>query len=166
MDAYEALRVAARRPRLNNETDDRTMPHEVGWVSSAVALNKGCYPGQETVAKVHNLGQPPRRLVLIHFDGSSDQLPTSGTPVLREEREVGFIGTAVRHYELGNVALALVKRGVDDDAVLEVAGMRAAIDPDPYAGSTPVPGGGEAGAGRRAVAEFTARRRAAESPAS
>ncbi len=157
LEAYEALRVAARRPRLAGETDDRTMPHEARWVSSAVALDKGCYPGQETVAKVHNLGQPPRRLVLLHFDGSSDQLPASGQPVLCEGREVGFIGTAVRHYELGNVALALLKRGIGDHAVLEVDGMRAAIDPDPDTGS--VSGGGEAGAGRRAVAEFTARRR-------
>ncbi len=157
MDAYEALRVAARRPRLGSETDDRTMPHEVRWVSSAVALDKGCYPGQETVAKVHNLGQPPRRLVLIHLDGSSDQLPASGTPVLREGSEVGFIGTAVRHYELGNVALALVKRGIGDDVVLEVAGARAAIDSDVDAAVESVPGGGEAGAGRRAVAEFRGR---------
>ncbi|MGH3544863.1 MAG: YgfZ/GcvT domain-containing protein [Mycobacteriales bacterium] len=162
VDAYEVLRVAARRPRLGKETDDRTMPHEVSWVSSAVSLNKGCYPGQEAVAKIHNLGQPPRRLVLVHFDGTSDQLPATGEPVLREGREVGFVGTAVRHYELGNVALAVLKRGTADDAELEIAGARAVIDSDADSGAAvaSVPGG--AGAGRRAVAEFTARRRSAQ----
>ena len=68
--AYEALRVEARRPRLGFETDHRTIPHEVDWLRTAVHLQKGCYRGQETVARVHNLGRPPRRLVLLHLDGS------------------------------------------------------------------------------------------------
>ncbi len=129
--AYEALRVASRRPRLGKETDHRTLPAEVGWLADAVHLDKGCYRGQETVARVHNLGRPPRRLVLLHLDGvSTDVLPTTGTPVTTgEEREVGFIGTAVRHYELGPIALALVKRSVADDAPLRVGPSTAAIDP-------------------------------------
>lgn len=164
-EAYEALRVAAGRPRLGCETDDRTMPHELAWVASAVRLNKGCYPGQETVAKLHNLGQPPRRLVLLHLDGSSDQLPPRGEPVRWDDREVGVVGTSVRHYELGGVALALIKRNVPDDAALSVASMRAAIDEE-LSARNPLGGQAsadevEAGAGKRRVAEFlTARRQA------
>jgi folate-binding protein YgfZ len=129
--AFEALRVASRRPRLGKETDHRTLPAEVGWLADAVHLDKGCYRGQETVARVHNLGRPPRRLVLLHLDGfATDVLPAAGTPVTTAEgREVGFVGTAARHYELGPIALALVKRSVADDAVLRVGPSTAAIDP-------------------------------------
>ncbi len=125
--AYEARRVQARAPRLNFETDHRTIPHEVGWIGSAVHLNKGCYRGQETVARVQNLGKPPRRLVLVHL-GSSD-LPAAGTPVESGGRTVGFIGTAVNHYELGPIALAVVKRSLPADAELTAAGIPIALDP-------------------------------------
>lgn len=129
--AFEALRVAERRPRLGKETDHRTLPAEVGWLAEAVHLDKGCYRGQETVARVHNLGRPPRRLVLLHLDGiTTDELPAPGTGVTTEDgRSVGFVGTAVRHYELGPVALAVLKRSVADDAVLRVGPATAAIDP-------------------------------------
>ena len=129
--AFEALRVASRRPRLGKETDHRTLPAEVGWLRDAVHLEKGCYRGQETVARVHNLGRPPRRLVLLHLDGvTTDALPTTGTPVTTVDgRAVGAIGTAVRHFELGPVALALVKRSIPDDAPLRVGPSAAAIDP-------------------------------------
>jgi tRNA-modifying protein YgfZ len=130
LDAYEALRVEARRPRLGVDTDHRTIPNETGWLTSAVHLDKGCYRGQETVARVHNLGRPPRRLVLLHLDGLSEELPAPGTPVLAGSREVGRAGTAVRHHELGTVVLALVKQSVQEDAELTVGGARAAIDPD------------------------------------
>ena len=73
--AAEALRVAAWRPRLGFETDHRTIVHEVDWLRTAVHLHKGCYRGQETVARVHNLGRPPRRLVFLHLDGSGHVLP-------------------------------------------------------------------------------------------
>ncbi len=126
--AFEALRVEARRPRLRHESDHRTIPHEVGWLESAVHLDKGCYRGQETVARVHNLGRPPRRLVLLHLDGSVESLPPTGTPVLLDGRQVGFVTTAARHYELGPVALALVKRNTADDADLRVGDVAAAID--------------------------------------
>ena len=130
--AYEALRVAALQPRLGFDTDHRTLPMEVGLVAPAVHLEKGCYRGQETVARVHHLGRPPRRLVLLHLDGiSSEQLPPPGTPVTLGGRQVGFLGTAVRHYELGPIALAVLRRNVGDDAVLEVAGSTAAIDSEP-----------------------------------
>jgi folate-binding protein YgfZ len=130
VSAFEALRVEARRPRAGVDTDHRTIPNELSWLSTAVHLDKGCYRGQETVARVHNLGRPPRRLVLLHLDGVSEVLPEPGTPVQNGTRDVGRVGTVVRHYELGVVALALVKQSVPQDAVLTVAGSTASIDPD------------------------------------
>jgi folate-binding protein YgfZ len=124
-DAWEALRVAAGIPRLGFETDHRTIPHEVGWIGPAVHLDKGCYRGQETVARVHNLGRPPRRLVLLHLDGTSETLPPPGSDVTVDERAVGFLGTAVHHAELGPIALAVIKRSTADDAHLMVEGMAA-----------------------------------------
>jgi folate-binding protein YgfZ len=126
--AFEALRIAAGRPRLGLDTDHRTLPHEVGWLGRAVHLDKGCYRGQESVARVHNLGRPPRRLALLHLDGSDSELPAVGSPLLLGDREVGRIGTAVRHYELGPLALALVKRQVPDEADLRVGDIAARID--------------------------------------
>lgn len=125
--AYDARRVEARRPRLGFETDHRTIPHEVGWIGTAVHLDKGCYRGQETVARVQNLGRPPRRLVLLHLAGESDVLSEPGTAVESGGRTVGFLGTTVQHHELGPVALAVVKRSLPDDAELTVAGSTAAI---------------------------------------
>ena len=133
LDAYEALRVEARRPRFGVDTDHRTIPNELPWLATAVHLDKGCYRGQETVARVHNLGRPPRRFVLLHLDGVSEVLAEPGTPVLAGAREVGRVGTVVRHYELGVIALALVKRSVSGDAALTVAGSTASIDPDDLA---------------------------------
>jgi folate-binding protein YgfZ len=130
MGAYEALRVEARRPRFGVDSDHRTIPNELEWLRTAVHLDKGCYRGQETVARVHNLGRPPRRLVLLHLDGVSEDLPESGAPVLSGSREVGRVGTVVRHHELGVVALALVKQSVQPDAALTVGGSAASIDPD------------------------------------
>ncbi|MFJ8075654.1 YgfZ/GcvT domain-containing protein [Streptomyces sp. NPDC096176] len=129
--AYEALRVENRRPRLGFETDHRTIPHELGWIGSAVHLQKGCYRGQETVARVHNLGKPPRRLVFLHLDGSEVHLPPPGTPVRLasdgdEGRQLGFVTTSARHYELGPIALALVKRNVPVDAELLAGSTPAA----------------------------------------
>jgi tRNA-modifying protein YgfZ len=130
VDAYDALRVEARRPRFGVDSDHRTIPNELSWLTTAVHLDKGCYRGQETVARVHNLGRPPRRLVLLHLDGVSEVLAEPGTPVLAGTREVGRVGSVVRHHELGVIALALVKRSVAADTALTVAGSTAAIDPD------------------------------------
>ncbi|WP_221402788.1 YgfZ/GcvT domain-containing protein [Actinoplanes lutulentus] len=128
--AYEAVRVAARTPRLGWETDHRTIPPEAGLLAAGVHLDKGCYRGQETVARVHHLGKPPRRLVLLHLDGiASDHPPVQGTPVELDGRAIGFIGTAVRHHELGMIALAVLKRNVADDARLIVGESAAAVDP-------------------------------------
>jgi folate-binding protein YgfZ len=149
--AYEAHRVAALRPRLGVDTDERTIPHEVGWIGGpgegAVHLDKGCYRGQETVARVHNLGKPPRMLVLLHLDGGPDR-PATGDPVLAGGRAVGRLGTVVDHVDLGPIALALVKRGIPADIDLTTGGeseVAAAIDPD----SLPAADG--VGAGRLAV---------------
>ncbi len=132
--AFEALRVEARRPRLGFETDHRTIPHEIGWIGRAVHLDKGCYRGQETVARVHNLGRPPRRLVLLHLSGDSDELPAPSTPVLLGARTVGFVGTAVHHWELGPIALAVIKRSLPDDVALTVEAQNVAIEPGATAG--------------------------------
>ena len=90
-------------------------------------MNKGCYRGQETVAKVFNLGQPPRKLVLLHLDGSMVAMPEHGTKVLHGDKEVGFIGSMARHYELGPIALAVIKRNTPSDTVLVADGVRASI---------------------------------------
>jgi tRNA-modifying protein YgfZ len=124
--AHEALRIAAGLPRFGLDTDHRTIPHEVGWIETAVHLSKGCYRGQETVARVHNLGHPPRRLVLLHLDGSEDKLPRHGDQVLLDGTSVGFAGSAARHYELGPIALALVKRTTPVTATFTVDGVAAA----------------------------------------
>ncbi|MFE9424426.1 YgfZ/GcvT domain-containing protein [Kitasatospora sp. NPDC006697] len=120
--AHEALRIEAHRPRLGFETDHRTIPHEVDWLASAVHLNKGCYRGQETVARVHNLGKPPRRLVFLHLDGTEEVLPPHGTELRTaadpQGRPVGFVTSSARHWELGPIALGLVKRNTPVDAVL------------------------------------------------
>jgi folate-binding protein YgfZ len=132
--ALDAFRIAAGRPRLGLDTDHRTIPHEVGWIETAVHLDKGCYRGQETVARVHNLGRPPRRLVLLHLDGSADKLPVHGDLVLADGATVGFTGSTARHYELGPIGLALVKRTTPVAATLTVDGVAAAqeviVSPD------------------------------------
>lgn len=135
MWAFEALRIARGEPRFGIDTDHRTIPNEVGWIPSAVHLDKGCYRGQETVARVHTLGRPPRRLTLLHLDGSENRLPPAGSAVTSPEgREVGFVGSSARHHELGPIALAVLKRNVPVDATLTVDGMPAGqevvVDPE------------------------------------
>lgn len=122
--ALEALRVAAAAPRVGAETDHRTLPHEVGWIGPAVHLSKGCYRGQEAVARVHNLGAPPRRLVLLHLDGGAESLPAHGDVVMLGDREIGWVGSSARHFELGPIATAVVKRSVDPaaDLIVRTAG--------------------------------------------
>jgi tRNA-modifying protein YgfZ len=142
IDAADALRVAAWRPRVSVDVDERALPHELDWMRTAVHLSKGCYRGQETVAKVHNLGHPPRRVVALHLDGSDSVLPEAGDVVRAGETEVGVVTSAVRHYEDGPIALALVKRtapvGVDlvvDTADGPVAAAQEVVVP-PEAGAT------------------------------
>lgn len=126
LSALDALEIRAWRPSMHGEVDERAIPHEFDWLRTAVHLNKGCYRGQETVAKVHNLGHPPRRLVLLHLEGSGGQLPVSGAFVYLAgaeagARPVGRITRPALHHEWGGIALALLKRAVPEDALLEVS---------------------------------------------
>ena len=136
--AFEALRIARGEPRVGLDTDERTIPNEAGFIGPAVHLDKGCYRGQETVARVHTLGRPPRRLTLLHLDGSENRLPTPGAPLVVDGDErakpVGFVGTSARHHELGPIALAMVKRNVAMESPLLADGLPAAqemiVDPE------------------------------------
>jgi hypothetical protein len=134
MWAFEALRIARGEPRLGLDTDHRTIPNEAGWIGTAVHMDKGCYRGQETVARVHTLGRPPRRLTLLHLDGSDNRLPARGGELVHGEKVVGFVGTSARHHELGPIALGMVKRNVPVDATLVADGLAAGqeivVDPD------------------------------------
>ncbi|WP_131096771.1 CAF17-like 4Fe-4S cluster assembly/insertion protein YgfZ [Streptomonospora litoralis] len=134
MWAHEAARIADHRPRLGLDTDHRAIPHEMGWVGPAVHLEKGCYPGQETIARVHNLGRPPRRLVLLHLDGTAERLPEQGSAIELDGRSVGVLGSSARHHELGPIALGLVKRTVPVEAGFSVdgvaAGQEVVVPPD------------------------------------
>ena len=129
MWVLDAERVAARRPRIGFETDHKSIPNEIGVLNGAVHMNKGCYRGQETVAKVFNLGNPPRRLVMLHLDGSDVAFPAKGTKIENDGVVVGFIGTVARHFELGTIALAIVKRNTPTDATLSVDGVPALQEP-------------------------------------
>ena len=124
--ALDAERVAAGRPRIGFDTDHKSIPNELGVLNKSVHMNKGCYRGQETVAKIFNLGNPPRRLVLLHLDGTQVVMPAPGTPVMNGETQVGFLGTVARHFELGPIALAVIKRNTPVDAQLTVDGVAAA----------------------------------------
>jgi folate-binding protein YgfZ len=123
--ALEAERISNGRPRIGADMDYKSIPNELGLLNTSVHMQKGCYRGQETVAKVFNLGQPPRRLTLLHLDGSMVDLPAHGAPVELDGKEVGFIGSVARHHELGPIALALIKRNVPIDATLVAAGIPA-----------------------------------------
>ena len=130
MWAAEALRIAAWEPRLGFETDHRTIAHEVDWLRSAVHLHKGCYRGQETIARVHNLGRPPRRIAFVHLDGSGHVLPDVGSPVTvagagEGAREVGRLTSVARHFEDGPIGLVVVKRNTPVDADFVVGGVAA-----------------------------------------
>ena len=141
MLAWEAARVAGWRPRVAFEVDERALPHELDWLRTAVHLNKGCYRGQETVAKLVNLGRPPRRLVELFLEGPVDELPRTGDPVTSGGRKVGVVASAVRHPEDGPVALALVRRALDPEAVLDVGHFRAGqtliVDPEGKSSASP-----------------------------
>lgn len=123
--AAEAARVDAWRPLASAEVDDRTMPAELDLLRSAVHLEKGCYRGQESVARIVNLGRPPRRLVFLHLDGSGEALPEPGDPVMQGDRQVGHVTSVAEHWVSGPVALALVKRNLKEDAPLKAGGADA-----------------------------------------
>jgi folate-binding protein YgfZ len=142
--ALTALRIAAHRPEFDSEVDDRSLPHELDWLASAVHLSKGCYRGQESVAKVHNLGHPPRRLVLLHLDGSGHLLPEAGAELYQVDVPAprGRITSVGQHFEMGPIALAVIARSTPVDATLlvktevgEISASQEIIVP-PSAGKT------------------------------
>ena len=124
--AWEAMRIAAWKPRLGRETDARAIPPEVDWLRTAVHTAKGCYRGQETIARVLNLGRPPRRLTYLQLDGSRGDLPAPGTPIEVGGRQVGVITSSARHADEGPIALALLARTVPIGTVFNIDGVAAA----------------------------------------
>lgn len=134
--AYTAERIRAREPELAVDLDNKSIPHEVPqWIgrgehAGAVHLNKGCYRGQETVARVENLGRSPRLLVLLHLDGSAPQLPEPGADITFSGRRVGRMGSLVDDCDFGPIALGLVKRSALDSGQLTIGQAAANLDPD------------------------------------
>lgn len=124
--AWEAMRIAAWRPRLGFETDKRAIPAELDWLRTAVHTDKGCYPGQESVARVINLGHPPRRLVFFQLDGSRGELPERGTTIQLKGRTVGVLTSVTRHADFGPIALGILARTVPADASFDLDGVAAA----------------------------------------
>jgi folate-binding protein YgfZ len=125
-DALDAILLRAARPTMA-DVDEKTLPHELDWLRTAVHLNKGCYRGQETVAKVHNLGHPPRRAVLLHLDGSDAELPEPVSEVTHDGNVVGRVTRVARHYEWGPMAYAVVKRSLDPSVDVEVHGLSSVM---------------------------------------
>lgn len=123
--AFEALRISAGRPSIE-DVDDRSLPHEFDWMATAVHLSKGCYRGQESVAKIHNLGHPPRRLVILELE-QGDVLAQKGDLVFYGEKQVGLVVAGALHFEQGSIALALVNRNTPYlDLAVSVAGQSIA----------------------------------------
>ncbi|MGO1320881.1 MAG: CAF17-like 4Fe-4S cluster assembly/insertion protein YgfZ [Galactobacter sp.] len=120
LDAYEQVRIAAWEPSQAHEVDHKSIPHELDLLRNAVHLNKGCYKGQETVARVHNLGHPPRRLVFLDLDGMEHTVPAAGAAVMAEGRKIGTVTSAVLHHDAGPIALAVIRRAVDPELQLSV----------------------------------------------
>ncbi|MDO4822234.1 MAG: folate-binding protein [Rothia sp. (in: high G+C Gram-positive bacteria)] len=159
--AAEALRIEAWRPRVGVDSDEKTIPHELDLLRTAVHLEKGCYKGQETVARVHNLGHPPRRLTFLDLDGSEHTLPAAGSVVMNGEKKVGTVTSVALHHEAGPIALAVLKRSVDPAAALRVVdGGDTDADGNPatsqYAAAQTVIVAPDAGqvAGRRNMGDF------------
>ena len=115
----ERLRILARTPRLGRELDDRVMPAEAGLEERAISFTKGCYPGQEPVARLHYRGHPNRGLRVLALDG--DELPAYDTELSLGGKVVGRVTSAAPDPEHGVVALAYVRREVPDDATLELS---------------------------------------------
>lgn len=145
--AWRARRIRAARPDIS-DVDARGLPHEYDWLRTAVHLDKGCYCGQETVARIVNLGRPPRRLVACDIDGTSSELPPPGARLFDGERAVGHLTTTARDATWGPVGLGLIKRAVrteslvaqwsDDTGEHRVAvAVRPLVDPDGRSSASP-----------------------------
>src|SRR5262249_20617852 len=123
-DALELLRVDAGVPWLGAELDESVFPAEAGVVERAVSFTKGCYLGQETVARMHYRGHPNRRLRQLQFEGDA---PAAGAPLRAGAREVGRVTSAAALPDGRVVGLGYVRREVADDAVLDVGDPEAAV---------------------------------------
>lgn len=130
-EALEMARVAAGVPRVGVDTGPATLVQEVGLEATAVSFSKGCYLGQETVARLQFRGRANRRLRGLRLGGPP---PGPGTPVLLDGREVGVLSSAAETPDLGPVGLAVVRREVGDGAAVEVGGAPARVVPLPFAG--------------------------------
>ena len=108
------------------EADARAIPPAGAGLRTAVHTSKGCYRGQETIARVLNLGRPPRRLTYLQLDGSRSDLPAPGTPIEVGGRQVGVITSSARHADEGPIALALIARAVPVTTVFDIDGVAAA----------------------------------------
>ena len=121
--ALERLRILARTPRLGRELDDRVMPAEAGLEERAISFTKGCYPGQEPVARLHYRGRANRGLRVLALAG--DELPAYDAELVLDGKVVGRVTSAAPDPDHGVVALAYVRREVPLDAELELGERRA-----------------------------------------
>jgi folate-binding protein YgfZ len=115
-EAAEVVRVERGRPRYGVDLDDSVIPQEAGLNERAVSFTKGCYVGQETVARLHYKGKPNRHLRGLRLSAPADP----GTPLVAGDREVGRLGSAVVSAAHGPIALALVRREAPPGTVVAV----------------------------------------------
>ncbi|MDR2895612.1 MAG: folate-binding protein [Propionibacteriaceae bacterium] len=129
--AYEARRIAAGVPRIGVDTDDETIANELGAPTDWLSLSRGCYPGQEVVSRIHNLGSPPRRLVQLHFDGQDERLPEVGQTLIDPDDGwiIGRMGSSAYHGMLGPIGLGLINRNHDDAREVQADGLIAKVVP-------------------------------------
>ena len=130
----ELLRISAGTPRFGYEIDDRVLPAEAGLVDQAVSFTKGCYPGQEPVARLHHRGRANRGLRVLRIEG--DALPEYDAELTLDGKSVGRVTSAARAPDGRIVALAYVRREVPADAALR-AGDRAVEQVHPTAPGSP-----------------------------
>jgi tRNA-modifying protein YgfZ len=117
-ESLEPLRIGAATPRYGREIDDRVLPAEAGLDLRAISFTKGCYPGQEPIARQHYRGKVNRRLRVLDVEGE----PAAETPVIYEGKDVGRVTSAVP-----GLALAYVRAEVPDDAELQVGSAAARL---------------------------------------
>jgi len=131
-EAVEILRIEAGRPRFGAEMGTATMPAEAGIVEQAVSFTKGCYIGQETVARLHYKGKPNRHLRGLKLGGAQGAKP--GDPVLLGEKEVGTLGSSGVSPAFGAIGLAILRREAEPGATVAVGedGVTAEVTALPF----------------------------------
>jgi len=127
-EAAECLRIESGRPRLGFDMDAETMPQEAGINERAVSFTKGCYVGQETVARLHYRGKPNRHLRGLRLTEPAER----GTEVLLGEKVVGRLGSVCVSPRMGPIALALVRREAEPGDTVTVAGAEAEVVALPF----------------------------------